>query len=200
MNENSLQCDEYGLLISCLVDGELTDSEREGLSDHLSGCGECRERLDTFRRLAESELPESELPADDFKDRVCRAVKAELAIVHRKPAKFVNGRRQPSRGVMLAISTVGSLAAAVLFVTFWLNAPSERVLDAAPLADSLTSLEAINEQSESNQRLMLRTCKLDLRSVQLELNSLDLEKEKIREYDRRIAELANRIRQLESGR
>lgn len=49
--EEGQRCDELSGAISAFADGELSDRERPGLIEHISGCAHCRSKLREYRRV-----------------------------------------------------------------------------------------------------------------------------------------------------
>lgn len=91
------------------VDKELSGNDAAAVERHLPGCPECRDRVDTYRRVSGA--------FDRYCDAYCDAVAAS------KP-----GRKLTRRG--LAIS--GGVAVAAAVVMFFLLVPRWRVQPAAP--------------------------------------------------------------------
>lgn len=44
-------CRDYDLLLSGLLDGELSAGDRARLEDHIAGCARCRKEFESLRRL-----------------------------------------------------------------------------------------------------------------------------------------------------
>jgi len=44
-------CDDFEVLLSGLVDGELTEEEQRRLDSHLAECAHCQRELDALRRM-----------------------------------------------------------------------------------------------------------------------------------------------------
>ncbi len=72
-----MSCEEYRSMISCAVDGELSEEEKRALEAHLSDCEDCRAYREALGALTEElqALPE---PPAELKNRVMDSVKAEL--------------------------------------------------------------------------------------------------------------------------
>ena len=58
-----MNCEEYRALISCAVDGELTEEEQRRLDAHLTACGDCRAYRDALLSLSEELQRPMEPPA-----------------------------------------------------------------------------------------------------------------------------------------
>jgi len=66
MKENCkpTSCEEFGLMISCSLDGELEFEEQAWLSEHLLCCGECRARQIRFGRIGSLINQSGEFPSE----------------------------------------------------------------------------------------------------------------------------------------
>ena len=72
-----MNCEEYRALISCAVDGELTEEERRQLDAHLSECEDCRAYRDALLSLSE-ELQKPVDPPAELRERVMGSVRADV--------------------------------------------------------------------------------------------------------------------------
>jgi len=79
-------CDEYLEKISCLIDGELQDSEKQDVLDHIAMCETCRSFYETFG-AASLEFEGNEI---DVPDGFTRSVMAEIkeTKAKKRPAPF----------------------------------------------------------------------------------------------------------------
>ena len=63
-------CEEYGPLISAMIDDELSSDELANVKEHLESCGACRQRAEIFGQLTEH-APSSVPPVPrDWRQRV----------------------------------------------------------------------------------------------------------------------------------
>jgi predicted anti-sigma-YlaC factor YlaD len=64
-----MTCSEYQILISGMLDGELTDEQMADLKTHLNACPDCRKVVERGRIVtAALELASIRTPEDDFWD------------------------------------------------------------------------------------------------------------------------------------
>jgi hypothetical protein len=65
-NKKSRTCDDYGFIISQLIDGEASDEDTAALKQHMAHCQECQRVYRAFRGLSEA-MPEGlEAPPEGF--------------------------------------------------------------------------------------------------------------------------------------
>ena len=132
-----MNCEEYRALISCAVDGELTEEEQRQLDAHLTACGGCRAYRDALRSLSE-ELQRPMEPPAGLRLGVMDSVRADM-----------RGKR------LRRIRRYGSLAAClVLIASLGLlprmgkakSAEAPMMLQAAPAAGTvMTEAAAVND-------------------------------------------------------
>ncbi len=48
-----MNCQDFQDMLTAYIDGELPDSQRQKLQEHLDGCETCRSQLQAYRRLKE---------------------------------------------------------------------------------------------------------------------------------------------------
>ena len=97
-----MECEYYRELISCLVDGELSEAEEKELADHLNVCPECAALHAAFADL--SSLIEEDM--EDAPESLCVNVMAEL-----RRAEIIKKNRRKS-----AVKAVLATAACAVFV------------------------------------------------------------------------------------
>ena len=97
-----MECEYYRELISCLVDGELSEAEEKELADHLNVCPECAALHAAFADL--SSLMEEDM--EDAPESLCANVMAEL-----RRAEIIKKNRRKS-----AVKAVLATAACAVFV------------------------------------------------------------------------------------
>jgi len=135
-------CEYYLELISCELDGEITESERAALTAHLADCDACRRYAAALRAIHEGLAGEAEVPAG-----FAESVMAKL------PAKKKN---------MIPLRRWGSLAAAAVLVVVLgstVFAPKGKdAAMAAPMAPAAGEAPAeaapTEAQAESNEMMM----------------------------------------------
>lgn len=72
-----MNCEEYKVLISCSLDGELDEREQQALEEHIQACPACRDYLHALEALRE-ELQAPIAPPPALQERVLSAVKADI--------------------------------------------------------------------------------------------------------------------------
>ena len=72
-----MNCEEYRAMISCAVDGELTEEEQRQLDAHLMACEDCRVYRNALRSLSEALQAPVEAPAA-LRSSVMGSVRAEM--------------------------------------------------------------------------------------------------------------------------
>ena len=72
-----MNCEEYRAMISCAVDGELTEEEQRQLDAHLMACEDCRVYRNALRSLSEALQTPVETPAA-LRSFVMGSVRAEM--------------------------------------------------------------------------------------------------------------------------
>lgn len=136
-----MNCEEYRAMISCALDGELSEEEQSALNSHLEKCEDCRSYRDALLELSE-ELRTPVEPPKALRERVMGSVQTEL-------------RRRKIR----VLSRYGSLAAcAVLLLSLSIlprlktakeaEAPmlmASGTADSAAAADTWTETYAVAE-------------------------------------------------------
>ena len=100
---------EYELLISCLLDGEITPQEKEKLDEHLRQCPECAALLEELRADAEGLRALSPEPPKALLEGVMHEIKPQRQ--EKKKAKILSFR---SIAAIAAAAAVIICAAAVL--------------------------------------------------------------------------------------
>ena len=187
-------CEEYGPLISAMIDGELSAEKRLGLDQHLQLCTACRQRAQTFEelnRLAATEMP---TVSADWPQQVIGRLEADR-----------RHRRRKLVGYATAAAILLSLLALPLFrssrVARNTPAPVEQNLATTGAADgdligTLETLQVVSRQEKRTQETMRRLMSWDLRALKLELKQLNLAPEKLQQLERRIDVLMNRVEQV----
>ncbi len=71
-----MNCQKYQELISCLIDGELSDAEKARLENHIASCPECRAMYEDFAALSCMMDGGMEEVPDSLHDKIMSGVKA----------------------------------------------------------------------------------------------------------------------------
>lgn len=67
-----IDCEKCREMISCLLDGELSQAEQSLVREHIASCPECRSVYDAFRQCRSRCMRKSRCPTDCMK-RLCPA-------------------------------------------------------------------------------------------------------------------------------
>lgn len=181
-NQPAKPCTEFEILISCDLDGELTDQEQTDLSKHLVDCQHCRDwrsRLEQVDRRVQN-LGESatiELPAGtEFRAFLRGQIRDELPgfplaqRVEKKP-KVKQAQVNSSPRARLAWTGL-AVTAAVLFMILTLAWPLAEQPPSEGILAPLVALSEINSQRIQDQKLFRDSLELDLRTLKLQLASI----------------------------
>ncbi len=178
-------CEDWGELVSALLDQELTSDERASTEAHLATCAPCRqlasalERVDNLVRTPVHVAPSCTMPLWTC-DHAGRA----------------DRRHAGRRGRWSRLASVGTAAALLLglvgTVRWMQTSPSTDVV--RPVARTLDRLSAISQQQRRTQEMTRETLQWELRTLKLELDQLQLTPDESRRLRGRLTEL---IRQLE---
>ena len=99
------RCEYYSTLINQMVDGEVTDSEKSALRDHVKTCGTCRELLMAYQIIS-MELKDLETPPSGFAKDTMGLVMKKKSRHHRRGFRF---RRVLTAAAILVLVTAVSL-------------------------------------------------------------------------------------------
>lgn len=158
-------CDRYTEMMSLMVDGELDESQKTQLLDHLSECADCRRTMSAFAFLSLSMREDEEAPAS-LKADVMEAVRQ-----HAKPAaagevvgieeikqaaekrKKEKTAEEKKRGqIWTRVGAMAACLAVVVFAAARSGALSSGAAAAAKSSDAVTqySLSAADYEAESD--------------------------------------------------
>lgn len=71
------ECEQYQILISRRLDGELTADEREALQAHLASCPDCARLYAAFSAVSDTLRSDLEEPPSALRENVMGAVRAK---------------------------------------------------------------------------------------------------------------------------
>lgn len=166
-----ISCEDFEMLLSCCLDGEISADEQEQLIPHLAICDSCRERKNQFESINRAVYQLGE-PTEN------RFITKRIGPSGVEPL--------PARDSILSYSRqrlgYATLAATAVIVLLTLNvndffAPRA---NANELAGPMAALVEINSERIRDQEFLRETLELDLRTLKLELaivgqqNSADL--------------------------
>ena len=78
------ECSRYQELISRMLDGDLSEQERERLHAHVSECADCRRALDAFTMLRDTMTEDLEEPPTGLTDAVMEQIRHEPVSIEKK--------------------------------------------------------------------------------------------------------------------
>lgn len=127
-----MACTDMGLLLSKLVDGEVTPSERARVEEHLAGCAACRAELELLHK--NERLVSDALAGEFFSASVVRAVMRDLPATGgldaagASPAPVLGARlrslrpglARAGRGLLAVAASPVAYAATLLVVLLWM--------------------------------------------------------------------------------
>ncbi len=71
-----MNCKDLEVLLSAYADGELAETHRDFIEEHLAGCSECRAALEEYKKTREKLISLREMPAMlDIREAVMSRVK-----------------------------------------------------------------------------------------------------------------------------
>ena len=71
-----IDCEKCREMISCLLDGELSEAEQSLVREHIASCPECRSVYDAFSAVSEQMHEEESLP-DGLHEKIMSGIKAK---------------------------------------------------------------------------------------------------------------------------
>lgn len=190
MNQGNLnKCDEFGELISAMLDNELTLAERSSLDEHLATCESCRQLGATFADLellvrSPIEFNESQI-SSTLRGTFSQHTAADGTVMRK-------GRYGSSTRTFVAAAIV--LIGFVGFVRMVQHQPQlSPVADDLPIARPLQNLSVISHQQRLTQEVTRETLQWELRTMKLELDQLNLSEDQSRRLHQRLTELMNQL-------
>ena len=99
------ECEQYQILISRRLDGELTADEREALQAHLSSCPDCARLYAAFSAVSDTLRSDLEEPPSALRENVMGAVRAKKGDIVRLRRRRV---RLTALAACLALLVLGS--------------------------------------------------------------------------------------------
>jgi len=134
---------EYGVLISQMLDGELSEKEKERLLNHLKECETCREEYEKFNRIEEliKAYPKEEL-SNEFSDRFKKNIHSYIS----KGTSKQKFSRRP-------LSYITAIAAAIIimFVLNFLRSSFQTGDEFENVASVVGSIGHINRQTSDGK-------------------------------------------------
>ncbi|MFK7767442.1 MAG: zf-HC2 domain-containing protein [Mariniblastus sp.] len=177
-------CEEFEVLISAMIDGELLPTKLESLQAHLDICTNCREQATTFKTIdslvaigVESIGMGSigmgsigmQSPSDNETPTLANVkVTRPNLKVSARPNRWLSIRR------LVPLAAAATLLICLAFTAIQNPKPvTAEQVSPEQFVQPVRDLHFINLQQQRDQELMLRTLKMDLRSLKLEINQLE---------------------------
>jgi anti-sigma factor RsiW len=164
MNHN---CEQFGELISGLIDNELTPEETRKVNSHLNQCADCRNTQAEFESLDRA------IQSPNFPEKV--ALPCELdRPTSQKPAKATRKSGLNSSRLWMPLAATSAALVAVGVSIFWptANAGAKTTEVHVPSLE-LDQLENLNRQSKKNTDSTLKTMELQLRLMRINAKGLN---------------------------
>jgi hypothetical protein len=189
-------CEDYGPLISAMIDGELPPDESAALEEHLLSCCECNRRSKVFREFGRLASNASPIPSSDWRESIQHRVR-----VHR--------RRQRVSWTTTYVAAAAVLVAMVGAVIHFGGADSAPATGIAGTgtADShvatssnerdmtgpLETLQIVSRQEKRTHDSMRKLMEWDLRALKIEVKQMNLSPDQVERLNHRIDALIRRI-------
>jgi len=105
-------CQHYSELISCLIDGELTNVERESVLGHIAECERCRALYNAFAAVSSASGEELEEVPEDLRENIMANIRREE--IRRNNTRKKHIRTTVSAAACLALIITAAFAASPL--------------------------------------------------------------------------------------
>ena len=171
MNNNFNHCEPFEILISAMIDDEISTSESHELELHLTNCKSCQSRVAAFHHVNNS-LNLLSIGHDENSHWRRDAAIDKPTLANSLSSSAIKSPFSIWRLIPLA-------AAATLLVCLaiaaWPNPKPANANQISPeeFVEPMKEIHLLNLQKQRDQELMLRTLGMDLRSLKLELNELE---------------------------
>lgn len=203
---NDLPCEEFELLVSADLDGELDCEEQRVLQRHLADCPACRDWRDVCRRLAGDLMavatPAYNAPDENPVARLApnghRSGNPTAGVPEIAPKGAVSSRRMRlglGERWFLAVAALLLVAIGVSFGVFARRSRETTSFNVEPLV----AMHAINVQTEQDQLATLRTVEMELRMMRLEMKQIQLAPGDREQMEKRIESLLSKTRHMDAS-
>ena len=177
MTSEHVNCEIYEPLISAMMDGELESGERNELNSHLQNCARCKQRAIAFEQVdsAVERLSHKMLPAGESLNGFPQSSYPTVPFAMHEAKKSLPQTQSKSAWRLIPLAAAATLLVC-LGIALW---PNPRPVNAGLISPSqivepMKELHFLNQETQRNQELMLRTLGMDLRSLKLEINHFEL--------------------------
>ncbi len=188
-------CEDWGVLISCGLDGELTAQEHLRLADHLRQCPACRSTQTRWNQVHQLLRRQVDLPNHRGRRSASEKVVNETACqpFPRPHLQRPAATAAPRFGVNVSIAATAVVALLLLSLVPLIRRTGETRNTVAPLV----VLTRINSERIEDQKVLRDSLELDLRTLKLQVATLD-SGEAATGFLNRIDRLMKRIDEFES--
>lgn len=134
-------CGKIQELISAMLDGEVSESEKAEIEKHVEGCPECRAMLDAFTAVSDSLNEPEEMP-EGLHENIIRRVKAE-------------GRKK--KAPWKKVLPLAACLVLVIFGAFALNGvdkTADKAMTANDSPESFAADSAVSEDAAENMEII----------------------------------------------
>ena len=182
-NDQAFNCRQFELLISCSLDGELTENEQLELTRHLQHCHSCNLRRESFLKV--NELAGRLGIVDEMPGR--RVV---------VPATFDSAERKSGQ-LWASYTPLAGLAGIAAAILIWLGVylPGSKSADASEIVVPLVSLAHINSTRQEDQAILKESMELDLRTLKIQMDSMG-DEDRMIELNRQFEQLLKRLKEI----
>lgn len=196
-------CEEFGPLISAMLDDELSTDERSRVDQHLHACSACRRRSKVFAELDRLASPAAPVPSSDWRDNIGRRVR-------------IRQRKQRLSWAATYVAAAVVLIAMIGTILHFRRANSGRVVvdpgaaivnrEQATIQKTennvigpLETLQIVSRQEQRTYDAMRRLMEWDLRALKLELKQMELTPDQVEQLSSRIEMLIERVERAGNG-
>lgn len=185
-------CEQFGELISGLIDGELTVPEAERVTTHLQHCEDCQKTRSRFERVDRAiQSPSSVFPthSTDFRPSPPK----------RKPLQTNPKNRFLNRQLWAPVSITSAALLLMGLVIFWPPEPVEAETTTINIPKiELDELKELNRDTQKNSDATLATMELQVRIMRVEAKRLNPDDAAEAELKSKIDNLLSDISKLQT--
>ncbi len=190
-------CEQFGELISGLIDGELSVSETERVTLHLTRCNACRTTQTTFEMVDKAiQSPHGLATLNGDPAPIPLAVKPTPR--KKQPQSRNNHLFKRRFWMPVSITTLAMIIVGLTILWPTDEAGAETTNIKLPLLE-LDKLEQLNRETKKNANTTLRTMELQLRMMRVDAKRLDSANENEAQLQSEIERLLTAVGQLKTN-